>query len=138
METTRILYCGAELTVPVVDGSALQFPFHQWDWPETYCGPGKLGDLLVPDTFPGGTHMMAICYIHDKWYGLLIEAGAGKEEFEECNEWFCKNMIAAVFAQIKDTSLVNSDDADLYRSITYYASVQAVVKKYWKGNDQAS
>ena len=61
METTNIIYCGALLEVPIIDGAPLHMPHSQWDWgTDTYCGPGYLGDKLVPDKLPGGTFIMAV------------------------------------------------------------------------------
>jgi hypothetical protein len=34
MHMTRIIYCGGELVVPVVNGSPLHMPHSQWDWGE--------------------------------------------------------------------------------------------------------
>ena len=48
--------------VPVENGEPLHLPYHSWeDWKgDTYCGPGELGDKLVPDVFPGGTIMTPV------------------------------------------------------------------------------
>ena len=32
MKLTKIVYCGAYIIVPVVDGQPLQMPHNHWDW----------------------------------------------------------------------------------------------------------
>lgn len=72
--------------------------------------------------------MMVVCYIHDRMYVL---GDPTWECFFLIQECFCKNMINAVFAQIKDRR-GQKDNADLYRAITYYSAVETVDSGYWK------
>jgi hypothetical protein len=71
---------------------------------------------------------MAICYIHDEMY---LRGDPTWECFDAIQEAFCKNMVAAVFAQQKDRR-GQKDNADLYRSITYYSAVESNPNPYWR------
>lgn len=121
---TQTIYCGARMFVPIMpDGLPLHLPFDDWDWPETYCGPGKtIGDWLVKDNFPGGTHAHCPCYIHDHGVGLCKTRADHKQN----DRMFGRNLIEAVFAQHPWSEDGRSEHTDLLWALTYYCSVDGI------------
>ena len=112
----------------IFDGVPLIRPAGDWMWPEstfqrfpTYCGAGKIGDTIVPDTI-FGLVISPACFIHDQMWTL---APPTWEEFHESNSIFLTNMtsinrvntrfsLVRVFRQV----VIN----DYYESVSHVGS----------------
>ena len=82
----------------------------------TYCGAGKYGDLLVPDTFYW-LKMSPACFIHDMMWEMSDATWAA---FHFSNSIFLRNLNTLVIAQSKNSILKR---LRLYRAATYYNAV---------------
>ena len=78
------------------------------------CGPGELGDALVPDTAWGESLFLA-CQIHDWMYWKAQE----EEDRKIADRVFLYNMLELIEF---DRNLF--DRARRYRAMTYYAAVR--------------
>ena len=123
MRWTIQVYCGARLWVPIMpDGAPLHMPYDEWDdWKgHTFCGPGKIGDKLVPDKFPGGTVQTPCCYIHDQANALAETLSERREN----DRYFMRNLVEAVFRHHPlDTK--NKEHTDLLWAVSYYCAVDS-------------
>ena len=95
-------------------------PIDFWNLPdekrESYgCGPGKLGDLLVPDTFYGLSIKQA-CEIHDYCY----EIGETLDDKTFADILFLVNTLAII--EHRSGKLLKIPRT--YRAITYYIAVR--------------
>ena len=79
------------------------------------CGPGKFGDVLVPDTFYG-LSMEPACRIHDFEYGL----GGTEEDKKEADWNFLRNMVLIITqkSRFKFIRILR-----LQRAMKYYTAV---------------
>lgn len=88
------------------------------------CGPGKLGDLFVPDTAYGESIFLA-CQIHDWMYYV----GKTAQDKKIADLMFLVNMILMV----DDGDFL--DEARLYRCMTYYVAVSRCGDESFGGTD---
>ena len=79
----------------------LDAPESYWNVPEEElsrycggCGPGKWGDLLVPDE-PFGIPFTSACHIHDWEWGY-------EDASRESNIWFLSNMLTIIEKEVED------------------------------------
>jgi len=124
METVEITFDGvAGLEVPVMpSGKPLPLPFDSFEEFPTYCGPGRLGDKLVPDKIYA-VAMNVACYIHD-----VTEAMArNREEDHQSNEILRDNMFTILrHHEPKPAWKDNNHHKRWYRVITYYVAVDTL------------
>lgn len=124
LKTTHIIYDGRRLEVPIMpSGEPLHMLYDSWnEWEKTFCGPGKLGDKLVPDKLPGGTKLNPVCYVHDVGQALAETP----EEYAQNDRMFMKNMVEAVFAHHPLDVVGRKEHTDLLWAVSYYAAVDSV------------
>lgn len=116
MEVTKITFDGVELIVPMLDGRPLPMPYPSFKDFDTFCGPGKLGDMIVPDCI-FGVHVNAACYIHDVMNAMAQDT----EEDHQGNVVFRKNMFAIIEAFEPQPAWEDKyHHARYQRALTYY------------------
>lgn len=82
------------------------------------CGPGGIGDFLVPDTIYG-LRVSAACRIHD--WGYRFSKGNSEEDRERHDRIFKNNLIRIVRANTKSKLMLL---LRMRRVKTYYYSVR--------------
>lgn len=121
-KTTHIIYDGVRLEVPVVNGEPLPIPHNGFDDFDTYCGPGWLGDKIVPDKL-FGVSVAPACYIHDVMNAMAETC----EEDHHSNEVFRRNMISIIeHFEPRPTWEDPFHYARYQRALTYYEWVDTV------------
>ena len=104
------------------NGKPLPMPFDTFEEFPTYCGPGKLGDKLVPDKIFGVAQNVA-CFIHDVTEALATN----KEEDHMSNEMLRDNIFSILrHHEPKPTWEDPYHHARWYRAVTYYAAVDTL------------
>ena len=79
------------------------------------CGPGKWGDLAVPDTFYG-LKVTSVCKLHDIEY----EVGETEQDKEDSDINFLRNLLNYIKAHTKFAFVRTLRN---YRAMTYYNAV---------------
>ena len=87
-----------------------------WDDMEGGCGPGGVGDWLVPDTV-WGLNIRPACVIHDWMYAF----GETLEDKMRADRVFLNNMVRIVIHNTKNGILLK---LRLRRTRTYYEAVK--------------
>lgn len=81
------------------------------------CGPGEIGDWIVPDRV-WGVSIKDACKIHDWMYWI----GRTKEDKEEADRVFLNNMLRLIEAYDGWSRVLNGFRR--YRAVTYYNAVR--------------
>jgi hypothetical protein len=89
------------------------------------CGPGEIGDWLVPDTL-WGQNVIEACQVHD----FMCRKGGALEDKKFTDMLFLFNMISIIEDE-KDFF----DEMSLYRAITYYIAVSRGGERWWNFNE---
>ncbi len=96
-----------ELETRIIDGVPLTAPRSYWEMPESErnliasgCGPGRIGDYLVPDTVLG-LSIRPACHIHDWMYHF----GRSYDDKRLADKLFLDNMAAIVRAKTRNRLL---------------------------------
>ena len=114
-----------DLVMGVYNGVELEAPVDFWKIPddafEGGCGPGKYGDLAVPDSFYF-LNMRFCCLIHDIMYA------EGKTEHDKviADRTFLDNMLAYIEAKSANAFMIWLREG---QALKYYQAVR------WCGHD---
>lgn len=84
------------------------------------CGPGKIGDWLVPDTVYG-LSIKAACFIHDYMYAI----GTTPQEKEIADQIFLNNMLLIIGRKTTTFPVIGKQLRTLrrWRAMSYYSAV---------------
>ena len=120
-------------------------PDEYWDLTEEQldemtggCGPGEIGDYLVPDKLYGVINIKPACRIHDYMYAV----GTTEEDKEEADEAFLNNMrqiimweTAGWYKDEKDAQRQRLVRKECFRQAeTYHMMVDVFGgRAFWKG-----
>lgn len=93
------------------------------------CGPGKIGDWLVPDTVYG-LSIKAACFIHDYMYAI----GTTSQEKETADQIFLNNMLLIIGKETTTLPFIGRHLRSLrrWRAMTYYNAVVEGGEKHFK------
>lgn len=90
------------------------------------CGPGKYGNLVVPNTFYG-LSVKPLCLLHD----LEYEVGETEQDKEDADINFLRNLLRYIRCHSKYRALRVLRE---YRAMTYYIAVdEAGTESFLKG-----
>ena len=124
MKTVQIIYDGVRLLVPLIGARPLHLPHDGFADFATYCGPGKWGDLIVPDDIYD-TPINPACYIHDE---MVLLAEPTWVSFHHTNSVFLHN-INTILEHFDVKERPSSEQEHkykrYYRAVTYYMAVDS-------------
>lgn len=130
MKTVEIIFDGVRKLVPTVGGVPIEMPHPSYDEFDTYCGPGSIGDLFVPDDIDD-IIISPDCFIHDQCFNLADPTWAS---FHHSNSVLLHNILTTLeyFGGTDDFSKEKAHR--YYRAVTYYVFVDssAGAKTFWR------
>jgi len=107
---------------------------HPEEWKTFGCGPGWLGDLLVPDKIYG-ISVKEACRIHD-WYTRFWDAKPSESDRAMIDRIFKWNMLRIIAPKVKDEELLLKC---LKRVQLYYWAVRTFGgPSYWEERNPAT